>query len=71
MDILSGFAHLCLGSLLFFGTGVTFAANFVIAFPLTKSRASAFAFGMIVPIISVVIVYVYLWQSWRQYPDIG
>gem|GEM_PF-3801838 len=50
---------------------ITFTANFVIAFPLAKSRTSAFAFGMIAPILSIVIVYVYLWQSWRQYPDIG
>jgi phosphatidylglycerophosphate synthase len=50
---------------------VTFVANFLIAFPRKKSRSSSFAVGMVVPVLAVIVEYVYLWQVWRQYPDIG
>lgn len=50
---------------------ITLVINYVIAFPRTKSRSSSFAIGMVVPVLAVIIEYVYLWQVWRQYPDIG
>lgn len=50
---------------------VTFVINFLIAFPWNKSRLSSFAIGMVVPVLAVIAEYVYLWQVWRQYPDIG
>ena len=50
---------------------VTFLVNFLIAFPRTRSRSSSFAVGMVMPVVAVVVEYVYLWQVWRQYPDIG
>ena len=50
---------------------ITFAVNFLIAFPWKKSRSSSFAIGMVVPILVIIVVYVYLWQVWKQYPDIG
>lgn len=50
---------------------ITFAINLLIAFPGEVSRSSSFAVGMIAPILVIVAEYVYLWQAWRQYPDIG
>jgi phosphatidylglycerophosphate synthase len=49
----------------------TFVGNFLIAFPWKKSRSSSFAVGMVVPVLAVIVEYVYLWQVWKQYPDIG
>jgi hypothetical protein len=50
---------------------LTFVINFIIAFPWKKSRLSSFAVGVVVPIVAIIIEYVYLWQVWKQYPDIG
>jgi len=50
---------------------LTFVVNFLIAFPWEKSRSSSFAVGMVVPVVAVIFEYVYLWQIWKQYPDIG
>ena len=50
---------------------LTFVVNFLIVFPWRKSRSSSFALGMIMPVLAVVLEYVYLWQVWKQYPDIG
>lgn len=50
---------------------LTFVINFIIAFPWQRSRLSSFAVGVIVPILAIIVEYVYLWQVWKQYPDIG
>ena len=50
---------------------LTFVINFIIAFPWKKSRLSSFAIGMVVPVLSLIVEYVYLWQVWKKYPDIG
>jgi phosphatidylglycerophosphate synthase len=50
---------------------ITFVVNFLIVLPLEKSRLSSFATGMIVPVVTFIIEYVYLWQVWRQSPDIS
>lgn len=50
---------------------LTFALNFLIAFPREDSRSSSFAVGMIVPVLICKAEYVYLWQVWRQYPSIS
>ena len=50
---------------------LTFVINFIIAFPLKKSRLSSFAVGVVVPIVAIITEYVFLWQVWKQYPDIG
>ncbi len=49
----------------------TFLLNLLIALPLKKSRFSSFAVGMIVPVLACIIEYAYLWQVWREYPDIS
>lgn len=50
---------------------LTFALNFFIAFPRKTSRLSSFAIGMIVPAIALIVEYAYLWQIWKEYPDIS
>lgn len=54
------------------GSSIGFRAiRTLIALPLKKSRLSSFAVGMIVPVLACIIEYAYLWQVWREYPDIS
>ena len=49
----------------------TFGINLLIAFPWQRSRTTSFVLGMLVPVSVWVAEYVYLWQLWRQFPDIS
>ena len=62
-----------IGALIAFPAAIllTFVINILIAFPREVSRWSSFAIGLIAPVLVIVVEYVYLWQVWRQYPDIG
>ncbi len=48
-----------------------FLVNLALVLPFVKSKMSALAFGVIAPLTSLVIEYAYLWQVWKDYPDIG
>lgn len=50
---------------------INFLINLSLVLPFIKSKQSALAFGLITPVISLVIEYAFLWQIWKQYPDIG
>lgn len=49
----------------------TFGINLLIAFPWQRSRTLSFVLGMLVPVSVWVAEYVYLWELWRQFPDIS